>query len=68
MGEVILDHCMFLVISPAFLPIAASFVFVETSAFFSASWTCFGFIRVLHLENWREEGEACERSRGQPGL
>jgi hypothetical protein len=53
-GEEILDHCGFLVISPSFLPVAASFVFVETSAFFSTSWTCFGFIRVLHLESWRE--------------
>ena len=53
-GEKILDHCVFLVISPSFLPVAASFVFAETSAFISASWTCFGFIRVLHLESWRE--------------
>jgi hypothetical protein len=52
--EKVLDHCMF-VVSPAFFPVAATFVFVETSAFVSASrWTRFGFIRVLHLESWRE--------------
>ena len=56
MREKVLDHCMILVISPAFLPVAATFVFIETSAFVSASrWTRFGFIWVLHLESWREK-------------
>ena len=56
MREKVLDHCMILVISPAFLPVTTMFVFVETSAFVSASrWTRFGFIRVLHLESWREK-------------